>query len=51
MALREHVQMFRRMNRSVRFPLFAIELMWLFQVRFPLNVTPRYFVCVTVTIG
>ena len=30
--------MFRRMNPIVRLPLFAIELMWLFQVRFPLKV-------------
>ena len=43
--------MFRRTNPSVRFPVFAIELMWLFQVRFPLKVTPGYFVCVTVTRG
>ena len=41
--------MFRRMNPSVRFPLFVIESMWLFQLRFPLKVTPRYFVRVTVT--
>ena len=34
-------------NESKRsFPLLAIALMCLFQVRFPLRVTPMYFVCV-----
>ena len=32
--------MFRRMNPSVLVPLFAIELMWLFQVRFHSRLHP-----------